>query len=748
MRVRTSDAAVRRDRAAAVALSRKNGGRQGRILDITEVRSIAERVLATEMGGQATDSVRRELETIDRSCRFSENGLRLFQDLLARLGIATHRPILLPLDARPFWHRAPHLLANHQTTENLPAIADIVVIGAGLTGAAAAFHLKNTGLRIVVLDKGDPAGEASGRNGGNFELLPENAVGVYEGLAPGRLAFMRRRYPRVSAEVLQAVSEQQASLVLGLALRNRQILKETILDEAISCDFSPRGWLHIAENEREEQGICDEVSLAAQCGQRVEIWSRAKIAGQFGMDVAFLGRFIPGDGTYHPFKFVCGQLQSALRSGVALYTRTKVRRIVSAHADKHRIVTDRGTIVSRRVIVATNAFTRDILPELSAIAPYQTQIMVTEHVPDRVRGRIVTSEEGPVFFNQPLEGARNGRAPLLMGGGADRPMRDPASRRRSPTVHARLLELRDRFYPELSGRPPSAEWTGPMAFTPDGLPCIGFLRPGLVIAAGYNGYGGSYTTVAGHLAADMVMTNVVPDPVPEEIFSPRRLLHDDPLFLKERQGLWRVAESLCDRLQAVNRQISDALTLQRIAPVAVATALAPISPPVGRRRTTRNHDIEPRILKAFGSFGDFSCDELRPLLRLMRRWDLCKDTVICAEGSPGGTCFVILQGEVNVSTNAHGHQQLLATLQAGSVFGQVSVIANVPRSATCSARTNVVLLEMERGPCERLLRGGSETATKFLATLNEGLIAALRTADRQLMQLSGQNPAVDWREIV
>ena len=30
-----------------------------------------------------------------------------------------------------------------------------------------------------------------------------------------------------------------------------------------------------------------------------------------------------------------------------------------------------------------------------------------------------------------------------------------------------------------------------MAFTPDGLPCIGFLRPGLVIAAGYNGYGGA-----------------------------------------------------------------------------------------------------------------------------------------------------------------------------------------------------------------------------------------------------------------
>ncbi|HKF07444.1 MAG TPA: FAD-dependent oxidoreductase [Xanthobacteraceae bacterium] len=135
----------------------------------------------------------------------------------------------------------------------------MVVIGAGLTGTAAAYRLKDTRLSVVLLDQGDPAGEASGRNGGNFELLPENSVGIYEGLAPGRFTFMHRRYPKVPVEVLQALSERQASLVLGLALRNRDLLKDTILREGIS------------------------------------------------------GRFIPGDGTYHPFKYVCGQLRSALR---------------------------------------------------------------------------------------------------------------------------------------------------------------------------------------------------------------------------------------------------------------------------------------------------------------------------------------------------------------------------------------------------------------------------------------------------
>jgi glycine/D-amino acid oxidase-like deaminating enzyme len=500
---------------------------QPKTLTVSDVETIAGQLLSTEESKMASERVRHKLQKLDRSCNFSPDALRLYQGILARVGVATHRPIELPIDTVPFWHRTDNPYANYQSDRTLPGEVDVVVIGAGLTGTAAAYHLRNSGKSVVVLDQGDPAGEASGRNGGNFELLPENAVGTYEGLAPGRFAFMKRRYPLVPLEVLRAVSERQASLILGLALRNRDLLKNTILGEDIACDFSPRGWLQIAASEKEEQGICDEVMLAAQHGQRIEIWSRTKIREEFGIEARYLGRFIPDDGTYHPFKFVCGQLQVALRDGVALFTRTKVRRIRSGGAHKHRVITDRGPIKARHIVVATNAFTRDLLPELSAIEPYQSQILVTEHVSDRVRGRVVTSENGPVFFNQPRDGARNGRASLIMGGGADRPMQDPSSRRRSRAIHVRLLALRDSFYPELAGQPPSAEWVGPMAFTPDGLPCIGFLRSGLVIAAGYNGYGGSYATAAGYTAADMVLSDHVPDWVPDEIFSPRRLLHED-----------------------------------------------------------------------------------------------------------------------------------------------------------------------------------------------------------------------------
>jgi glycine/D-amino acid oxidase-like deaminating enzyme/CRP-like cAMP-binding protein len=715
----------------------------------TDIHALAERLVgpdAFKAPRRVSEAVARELQRIDRESDFTPAARALFQDLLAWTGQPTAHPIRLPLNDEPYWFRGPHALANYQSAPTLPESCDIVVIGAGLTGASAGYHLAESlgaASRVVVLDRGDPAGEASGRNGGNFELIPENSVGVYEGLARERLAFLRRRYGWLPLEVTQAESERQASIVLGLSLRNRELLKAIILRERIECDFSPRGWLHLASTEEEEQGICEEVMLAAQHGQRIELWSRRKIRQELGFENAYLGRFIPGDGTYHPFKFVCGLLRAALRPGMELYTRTPVRAVISEHPDRHRIVTERGTIVARTVIVATNAFTSQLFPELNAIRPHQSQVQVTEFAPDRARGRVVTCEEGPAFFNQPRAGARSGWAPLLMGGGADRPMKTPSSRRRSPAVHDQLLAIRDRFYPELRNRPPSAEWIGPMAFTPDQLPAIGFLRPGIVIAAGYNGYGGSYTTAAGAAAAQMAITGRAPDWVPADVFSPRRLTNDEPIFMTERDGLWRIAESLCRQLSAVNRQISEALTLRadgaasavpRQAPPRVSRMMRPLT-----TETSSADSIPPEQLLAFAAFREFNTEEITELLRSMQRWDLARGTLLFKEGDEGYTCYVLVRGTVDVSVKVRGEPQLLSQLGPGSIFGQASLIAGEPRSVSCSIRRDAILAEIDGEACERLLNSKTGLAVKLLAALNQGLVAALRSADRQLMRLNAEH---------
>jgi hypothetical protein len=389
------------------------------------------------------------------------------------------------------------------------------------------------------------------------------------------------------------------------------------------------------------------------------------------------------------------------------------------------------------VIVATNAFTSRLFPELAAIRPRQSQIQVTEGAPDRARGRVVTSEDGPVFFNQPRGNARHGRAPLLMGGGDDRLMRNPSSRRRSIAVHRTLLALRDRYFPELRGKAPSAEWVGPLAFTPDQLPAIGFLRPGVIVAAGFNGYGGSYTTAAGLAAVEMALTALVPDWVPEDVFSPRRLTTAEPIFMSERDSLWRIAASLCRQLKAVNQRITEALTLRALPPDQVQVRQSRMMMAIAESDDAAG--VPPELLGGFPLFKDFEENELRILLAGMRRWDLRKGTLLFAEGSAGDSCFVVLSGVVEVSIEVNGRHQLLARLPAGSVFGQVSLIDGEPRSATCTIGRDAVLVELERGACEDMLDSRSPLALKLLAVLNDGLIATLRGADRRRMRLESED---------
>ena len=697
--------------------------------------------------GRVSQSLAGELQRIERECRFTTVARAEFQTLLGALGLDSGFPIQVPIDAEPSWFRYVHPLKHYRSHPKLPAEADVVIIGAGLTGASAAYHLGESaaaGLRVIMLDRGFPAGEASGRNAGNFELLPENSVGTYDGLARERLNFLCRCYSAIPREVLRVEAERQASLVLSFAVRNRDRLKQIIEQEKLACDFSPKGWLYLAHTEREEQAICDEAALAGRQDQQVEIWSRMKIRQEFGFESGFIGRFVPGDGSYHPAKFVYGVLQIAVNAGVELYTDLGVRQVHEAEDRRYVIETDEGPLSARSVIVATNAFTRQLFPELGAIRPAQSQISVTEFAPDRCRGRVVTSEDGPVYFNQPREGARDGMASLLLGGGKDRPMSNPSSRRRSPKVHARLLELRDRYFPELSRRPFSTEWIGPIALTPDQLPAMGFLKPGIIVAAGFNGYGGSYCVAAGQAAADMAISGAVPDWLPEDVFSPQRLLNDTPLFFAETSSLWCYAASLCVELRAVNRQFVEALEYSSRRRSGRRGSAPPTFVPEpsssdGERTDSTQASVPLESLQSLKPFRGFSREECAEILALASVRKAGKGHTLFTESNPGDACFVILQGAVDVSLDGHGGENLLAHLGPSSILGQVAMIDGGRSNGTCTVQQDTLLLEIKHDACYRLLASHSPLAYKFLAALTDGVIQALRSAERQLKRLNGHH---------
>jgi len=510
--------------------------------DIEELCAAAVGLLDSH--GRATPPLQEALYAIEAALRprFTPGAAAAFQSWVAAVGARMHGPIDLPEDDTPYWQLQPNPLAAFRSTPQIPDRLDLAIIGAGLTGASAAYHaldLVRAGQRVAVFDMGDPCSQASGRNGGNFELIPENFLGPYEGLVRERYKYLQAVYPGLDEATLITQAARQASLVIGFGTRNCGRFDRIVRSGDIDCDYSPHGWLRIAETREEEDALRGEVELMGDPGALV-FWSADKIFAELGLRTYFGGRCAPRSGNYHPRKFASAILQKAIAGGVGLYTRLRIETVVTGAGPSPIVCTAEGDVVARRVIVATNAFTSQLFPELGKVECYQSQIMNLEHVANNLRGMTVTEKKGDLYYNFPQAGQylddQNVRRGMLhVGGGLDRPAPEPEDLERSASVLGLVKAGIDRRYPDTRGQPPSRVWTGPMAFTPDRLPAIGFLRRGadprsLVLAVGFNGYGGSYCVEAGYTAVEMIKRGEALAEVPEDVFSPHRFLVSEPLF--------------------------------------------------------------------------------------------------------------------------------------------------------------------------------------------------------------------------
>ena len=364
--------------------------------------------------------------------------------------------------------------------------ADLVVVGSGLVGLSAALEWKRQrpSDKVVVLERGFLPAGASTRNAG-FACF---------GSPSELLDDLKDR----NAEAVWELVERRWKGLLFL----RQLLGDTHLDY-----FTTGSYEVFHETDDADYGTCMDAlvdlnrELRAITGQEDVFVNRDAVIGSLGFRHVKHLLFNKLEGQLHPGKMIDRLVHLAQESGVRIITGASVQGL-EIHGDRYHLqLTETFTYQAEHILVATNGFARQLLPELE-LKPARNQVLITAPIPDlQVKG-CFHYDRGYVYF-------RNVGNRLLLGGGRNRHAEQEQTDQFGLTANIQdyLVELLNTHY--LPGIPFSIEesWSGILGLGTHKSPIFRFLKERVFVAVRLGGMGVALGAGLGTDAAREMLNN-------------------------------------------------------------------------------------------------------------------------------------------------------------------------------------------------------------------------------------------------
>ena len=124
-------------------------------------------------------------------------------------------------------------------------------------------------------------------------------------------------------------------------------------------------------------------------------------------------------------------------------------------------------------------------------------------------------------------------------------------------------------------------------------------------------------------------------------------------------------------------------------------------------------------------FEGLSKKQLSQVSSLMTPLDLKAGKVLARQGEIGREFLILLEGQVEVARDG----KIIAVRGAGDFIGEIALLDNRPRTATVTARTDVVVEVLNRGEFASLLAGAPELSAQIMATMARRLAALDRESN-------------------
>ncbi|MEV7366749.1 NAD(P)/FAD-dependent oxidoreductase [Streptomyces sp. NPDC007148] len=354
---------------------------------------------------------------------------------------------------------------------------DVVVVGAGMVGAACALYAARAGLDVALVDRGPVAGGTTGAGEGNL-----------------------------------LVSDKEPGPELELALLSLRLWDELADELGPAVEYEPKGGVVVASAP---EGLAALEGLAA--GQRAAGVEAVDVPADRLHDLEpHLAPGLTGGVLYPQDRQVMPALAAAhlvRASRARLLTGRTVTGVLRTRQGAVRGVrTDRGDVHAPAVVNAAGTWSGEVAALAGVtlpVLPRRGFVLVTEPLPPRVRHKVyaadyvadVASDSAALQTSPVVEGTAAG--PVLIGASRERVGFD---RSFSLPVARALAAGATRLFPFLEQVRAMRTYLGFRPYMPDHLPAIGPdpRAPGLYHACGHEGAGIGLSTGTGHLIAQIL----------------------------------------------------------------------------------------------------------------------------------------------------------------------------------------------------------------------------------------------------
>lgn len=138
-------------------------------------------------------------------------------------------------------------------------------------------------------------------------------------------------------------------------------------------------------------------------------------------------------------------------------------------------------------------------------------------------------------------------------------------------------------------------------------------------------------------------------------------------------------------------------------------------------------------------FADFEWKDIEALATYVQCYEVSAGSVVFQEGKAGNYMCLLVKGQVEIFKNDQdGKPHRIVVIMRGKTVGEMSIIDGEPRSATCIASQNSVLLLLTKDNYNRIIRERPGVAVHILAKLAKLMSQRLRGASGQLVEYLDQ----------